>query len=148
MDENKENQNLIVLKQPTPPPTELVSLSNQVVKEIIKPDQSNLPAYVKQELTKRAPELLNALMSGWIKGSSGDRPNPLILRQMGEALGILQGEGSPMVAVNTYVDNSKTINQNNNGPSLDSIIRELDRKKFEKKTDDIIDAELVDPDEG
>lgn len=112
--------------------------------------KSTAAEWVKQEFVKEMPTLLPQLMDAWKDIlQNGDNPLSSKVRgaqQVAEALGILQGKGGG-VTVNTQINNTNT--NNNMTPSsresLSSIIREMDKKKFDKN--DIIDAEIIEPDE-
>lgn len=112
--------------------------------------KSTAAEWVKQEFVKEMPALLPQLMDAWKDIlTNGDNPLASKVRgaqQVAEALGILQGKGGG-VTVNTQINNT---NSNHNmtsasRESLSSIIREMDKKKFDKL--DIIDAEIIEPDE-
>lgn len=107
--------------------------------------------WVRQEFVKEMPNLLPTLMDAW-KDILKNGDNPLASKakatqQVAEALGILQGKGGG-VAVNIQNNNTNTTNNMSSASreSLASIIREMDKKKFDKNDNDIIDAEIIEPD--
>ncbi len=86
------------------------------------------------------PTLAPALFEGWkIAMSKG---NTQAMRDVAEVMGLLQPKGG--INILNQVNNNNVSAGGFDGPSLESIIRNLRKSKHDSS--EIIDAEIIEPD--
>ena len=102
---------------------------------------ANLEKWSQQKLIEQADTLVPKLFAAWETAlAAGD---PKVMRDVAEALRILQPKGG--ISVNTQINNNNNNNVTNNanGVSLESIIRKRDEARQRKDQLEIIDAEII-----
>ena len=102
---------------------------------------AGLQKWAQQKLVERADDLAPKLFAAWESAlAAGDSK---VMRDVAEALQILQPKGG--ISVNTQINNnnSNSVTNNTSGVSLESIIRKRDEARQRKDHSEIIDAEII-----
>jgi hypothetical protein len=105
---------------------------------------ANLEKWAQEKLVAKAEDLAPKLFAAWENAmAAGDSK---VMRDVAEALRILQPKGG--ISVNTQINNnnSNVTTNNSGGISLESIIRKRDEARQRKDRSEIIDAEIIEDD--
>lgn len=134
-DQNEENildQEMALVRAPMIE----ISIPNQI-KELTTETSRE---WVQNQLIENMPTLAPALFEGWknamVKG------NTQAMRDVAEVMGLLQPKGG--INILNQVNNNNVSQGGFDGPSLESIIRNL--RKSKQDSGEIIDAEIIEPD--